>query len=88
MPHTMSAEKRLRKTEKRRRRNRTAAKLLKAKRKEFATVSVGTDAAKSQAEFKVVQEAVDRAAAKGYIHRNKAARLKSRMAKKLKAAAK
>jgi small subunit ribosomal protein S20 len=32
-----------------------------------------------------VAQSLDRAAAKGYIHKNKAARLKSRLAKKLKA---
>ena len=35
----------------------------------------------------MTQATLDRAAEKGYIHKNKAARLKSRLAKKLKAPA-
>jgi small subunit ribosomal protein S20 len=87
MPHTASAEKRLRKTEKRRRRNRAAAKKIKAGRKELEVALKGGDAAKTADQFKVTQATLDRAADKGYIHKNKAARLKSRLAKRLKAAA-
>jgi small subunit ribosomal protein S20 len=87
MPHTPSAAKRLRKSEKRRRRNRAAAKKVKAVRKTVdAAIKVG-DAAKTQGEFKTTQAVLDRAASKGYIHPNKAARLKSRLVKKLRASA-
>jgi small subunit ribosomal protein S20 len=48
----------------------------------------GTDAAKTKEAAGKVVISLDRAAAKGYIHKNKAARLKSRLAKKLKPAAK
>lgn len=44
--------------------------------------------AKIPAEVKKTQELLDRAAAKGYIHPNKAARLKSRLVKRARAAAK
>ena len=87
MPHTASAAKRLRKTEKRRRQNRAAAKKIKVARKATAEAIKGGDAAKVGETFKTTQAVLDRAADKGYIHRNKAARLKSRLAKKLKAAA-
>jgi len=87
MPHTPSAAKRLRKSEKRRRQNRTAAKKIKAVRKTADAAIKAGDAAKTQAEFKTTQAALDRAATKGYIHPNKAARLKSRLVKKLRAAA-
>ena len=87
MPHTESAWKRLRQADKRRRRNRTVAKSIKEKRKLLTEALKGTDAAKAAAEVKTVQQALDRAATKGYIHKNKAARLKSRAAKKLKATA-
>lgn len=86
MPHTESAWKRLRQTEKRRRRNRVVAKQLKEKRKALTAALAGTDDAAKTKEVKTVQQALDRAATKGYIHKNKAARLKSRLAKKLKAA--
>lgn len=86
MPHTPSASKRLRKAEKRRRQNRAAAKKIKVQRKEVATAIDGTDAAKTVTEIKKTQEMLDRAAAKGYIHKNKAARLKSRLVKASRAA--
>jgi len=87
MPHTPSAWKRLRKAEKRRRQNRAAAKKIKAQRREVATAITGTDAAKSATEVKNTQVLLDRAATKGYIHPNKAARLKSRLVKSQRAAA-
>ena len=87
MPHTASAAKRLRKAEKRKAQNRLIAKSIKKKRKDVAEALTGGDAAKTAESAKVVQQALDRAADKGYIHKNKAARLKSRLAKKVKAAA-
>ncbi|MDY3563688.1 30S ribosomal protein S20 [Gemmata sp. JC673] len=87
MPHTASAWKRLRKAEKRRRQNRLAAKKIKTQRKEVATALAGTDAAKVVTEVKNTQVMLDRMAAKGYIHKNKAARLKSRLVKRQRAAA-
>lgn len=86
MPHTASASKRLRKSEKRRKHNRTIAKTLKSRRKALDAALKEGDAAKLGEEAKVTQASLDRAADKGYIHPNKAARLKSRLAKKLKAA--
>lgn len=87
MPHTPSAAKRLRKSEKRRVRNRIAAKKLKLQRKSSDAAIKAGDAAKTATEFKTTQAMLDRAADKGYIHPNKAARLKSRMVKRLRAAA-
>jgi small subunit ribosomal protein S20 len=87
MPHTASAWKRLRKNEKRRRQNRTAAKKIKTQRKEADAAVKAGDKTKVEAEFKNTQAMLDRSAAKGYIHPNKAARLKSRLVKRLRAAA-
>ncbi len=87
MPHTDSAWKRLRQADKRRRRNRVVAKQLREKRKVLTEALKGTDEAAKTKEVKTVQQALDRAASKGYIHKNKAARLKSRLAKKLRAPA-
>lgn len=87
MPHTPSAAKRLRKSEKRRKQNRTAAKKVKIQRKSAdAAIKVG-EAAKTATEFKTTQAILDRAADKGYIHPNKAARLKSRLVKRIRKAA-
>jgi small subunit ribosomal protein S20 len=87
MPHTPSAWKRLRKAEKRRRQNRAAAKKIKEQRKEVAKAITGTDAGAAATQVKKTQEMLDRAATKGYIHPNKAARLKSRLVKRTRAAA-
>lgn len=87
MPHTPSAWKRLRKAEKRRKQNRTAAKKIKLQRRKVADAIGGTDAAVVVTEVKATQAVLDRAAAKGYIHPNKAARLKSRLVKRQRAAA-
>jgi small subunit ribosomal protein S20 len=87
MPHTPSAAKRLRKNEKRRIRNRIVAKKLKSQRKATDAAIKAGDAAKIAAEAKVTQAMLDRAADKGYIHPNKAARLKSRMVKRIRASA-
>ena len=87
MPHTASAWKRLRKNEKRKKQNRAVAKTIKVKRKASTAALTDGDAAKITETFKVTQEVLDRAAERGYIHKNKAARLKSRLSKKIKAAA-
>lgn len=86
MPHTASAAKRLRKSEKRRRQNRVAAKKLKGVRKDALAAVAKGEPGETDTTFKAVQSTLDRAATKGYIHPNKAARLKSRLAKKVKAA--
>ena len=112
MPHTPSAWKRLRKTEKRRRQNRAMAKKIKLQRRDVAntlatitstkaeianakpdadTTKAKTDlsaaTAKAPTDVKATQAMLDRAATKGYIHPNKAARLKSRLVKRVRAAA-
>ena len=53
-----------------------------------ATAIAGTDATVTTTETKKTQALLDRAATKGYIHPNKAARLKSRLVKATRAAAK
>jgi small subunit ribosomal protein S20 len=87
MPHTASAWKRLRKNEKRKKQNRVVAKIIRVKRKAVVAALKEGDAAKIDEAAKAAQSTLDRSADKGYIHRNKAARLKSRFAKKLKATA-
>jgi small subunit ribosomal protein S20 len=87
MPHTPSAWKRLRKTEKRRKQNRAAAKKIKTQRRKADEAVKGANATTSATEFKATQALLDRAADKGYIHPNKAARLKSRLVKRMRAAA-
>jgi small subunit ribosomal protein S20 len=83
MPHTHSAEKRLRQNEKRRLRNRAAKKAIRLQIKSFlAAVKGGGDAA---AEFKLAVKKLDKAAAKRVVHPNLAARKKSQLARLLQA---
>jgi len=89
MPHTTSAWKRLRQNEKRRARNRKITKALKLKVRDVrTTLTASTDLSKAADELKIAVQKLDQAANKSYIHKNKAARLKSRLTKKLDAARK
>jgi small subunit ribosomal protein S20 len=85
MPHTESARKRLRQNEKRRRRNRTWVKQVKRQTRAVADALKTGDSAKAGTELVAASKQLDKAAAKGVIHKNKAARLKSRLAHKLNA---
>ncbi|MBM3983278.1 MAG: 30S ribosomal protein S20 [Planctomycetes bacterium] len=53
-----------------------------------AKADLAAATAKAPADLKKTQEMLDRAATKGYIHPNKAARLKSRLVKRARAATK
>src|SRR3954469_17709055 len=82
MPHTKSAKKNLRKTEKRRLHNRTIKKTLRTHIKRFlAAVDGPADAL--QAEYNLAAKKLDKAAARGIIHRNMAARKKPQLARVL-----
>jgi small subunit ribosomal protein S20 len=82
MPHTRSAKKNLRKSEKRRLHNRAVKKDLKTQIKTVLDTASGSveDLAK---EVKVAAKKLDKAAAKRIIHPNMAARKKSQLAKLL-----
>lgn len=86
MPHTKSAEKRLRQSDKRRRINRTWVKAVKLEVREVTDAVKAGDSAKAATELSTAAKRLDKAAAKGIIHKNKAARIKSRLAKKVNAA--
>jgi small subunit ribosomal protein S20 len=92
MPHTDSAWKRARQAEKRNARNRLVKKTVKKTLTDARdAITAGGDAAKTTAAINVANKKLDKAAAHKNIHKNKANRLKSRLAKKLnktKAAAK
>lgn len=82
MPHTQSAKKNLRKAEKRRVRNKAIKRELKTYLKRFTAAEAGpVDGL--QAEYNLAAAKLDRAAAKGIIHRNLAARKKSQLARSL-----
>jgi small subunit ribosomal protein S20 len=82
MPHTRSAKKNMRKTEKRRLRNRAAKKAIKVQLKAFIAALGGPiDELKKQ--YNIAAKKLDKAAAKRVIHPNLAARKKSQLARAL-----
>lgn len=87
MPHTKSAAKRLRQSEKRRQRNKTWVKQVKKQTRVVTDALKGGDAAAVGTELTAAAKKLDKAAAKGVIHKNKAARMKSRLARKVNAVA-
>lgn len=81
MPNTASARKNMRKDVKRRLRNRAAKSTLKNTLKKYrSTVDTG-EAATINTGLADVAKKFDQAASKDIIHKNKANRIKSRMAK-------
>ena len=86
MPNTKSAEKRLRQNKKRRLHNKTIKSSLKTRLRKVREAVSGENLEASETAFREVVKSLDRAAAKRVIHPNAAARLKSRLSSKLKAA--
>jgi small subunit ribosomal protein S20 len=80
MPHTKSAKKNLRKSEKRRVRNRAIKRTLKTHIKRFLAALEGPPEALQQ-EYNLAAKKLDKAAAKRVIHPNLAARKKSQLAR-------
>jgi small subunit ribosomal protein S20 len=82
MPHTQSAKKNLRKSEKNRLRNRSTVRAIRTHLKRFDAAVEGP-VEKLQEEYNLAAKRLDKAAARGVIHRNMAARKKSQMARAL-----
>jgi small subunit ribosomal protein S20 len=78
MPTTQSAKKRLRQEQKRRARNRSTKSAIRTLERKVLEAKSAEEAREVRDEL---YAALDRAAAKGVIHENKAARRKSRIAK-------
>ncbi|QNN25029.1 30S ribosomal protein S20 [Planctomycetales bacterium ZRK34] len=87
MAHSRSAKKRIRQNENRRAINRWRKSRIKEQVKTFLDDVQHGDAAKAQASFKAAARTLDKIAASGTIHKNTAARRKSRLAKRLNALA-
>jgi small subunit ribosomal protein S20 len=81
MPHTRSAKKNLRKSEKRRLRNRAAKKALKTQMKKVLTVAKSGTLEELQKEYNLAAKRLDKAAARRVVHPNLAARKKSQLAR-------
>ena len=86
MAHSLSAKKRVRQNLKRRARNRARKDEIKGQVKTFLSALSGGDFKKAAAELNKTVQRMDRVAAKGTIHKNTAARKRSRLTKRLNAA--
>ena len=86
MAHSISAKKRVRQNLKRRARNRWRKEQLKEQVKSFSAALAGGDLAKAEQELRATTQKLDRIATKGTIHKNTAARKRSRLTKRLNAA--
>ncbi len=86
MPTTKSAKKRLRQSLERRGRNRATRSVLKGQVKKVRDLVAVGDVEKAAAELRVAAMRLDQAAVRGVVHRNAAARTKSRLSKAIKVA--
>lgn len=85
MPNTASAKKALRQNAKRRLLNRSQRSTLRTALKKARAAVAGNDAAAATEAVRVLTKRLDQAAAKNVIHKNAAARTKSRLARIVKA---
>lgn len=81
MPNTPTAKKALRQSAKNRLLNRAQRSTLRTAIKKARLAAAGTDTAAAEQAFREVTKKLDQAASKNLIHKNAAARTKSRLAK-------
>jgi len=81
--HSLSAKKRIRQNLKSRARNRARKDLIKTQVKSFNAALTAGDVGKAEEALRGTVQRLDRVAAKGTIHKNAAARKRSRLTKKL-----
>ncbi|MBI3866489.1 MAG: 30S ribosomal protein S20 [Planctomycetia bacterium] len=79
MPNNRNAAKAMRQSNKRRLRNRSARTTLRTVVRKVHEAVAAADATAVEAALKTATKKLDQAASKKFIHRNKAARLKSRL---------
>ena len=86
MPTTSSAKKRLRQNTVRRTRNRAVKSALKTQLRKVREPATDGNIPQAEAEYRAAAKKLDREGARNVIHRNKAARTKSRLQKLIKKA--
>lgn len=86
MPNTANAKKALRQSTKRRLHNRSQRSALRTAVKKVRALAATGDLAGAESAYRFATKRLDQAAAKNLIHRNTAARTKSRLSKMLKEA--
>jgi small subunit ribosomal protein S20 len=87
MPHTRSAKKNLRKSEKHRQHNKSVQRAVKTQIKKFMDTAQSGTLEQLREEFRTTTKKLDKAAARRIIHRNLASRKKSQLARVLQAKA-
>ena len=85
MAHSLSAKKRIRQNEKHRARNRVRKDVIKLHTKGFHLAEAAGDAGKAEVELQKLTAKLDRTAAQHTIHKNTAARRRSRLTIRLNA---
>lgn len=85
MAHSLSAKKRIRQNAKRRLLTRSRASTLKSRLSKYVAALSGNDVSSAEELFRQASKSLDREAVRGTIHRNAAARRKSRLARRLNA---
>jgi small subunit ribosomal protein S20 len=85
VPNLADAKKRMKQNERRRERNRARASALKTETRKLADKLGAGDVAGARAQYVKLTKKLDQTAAKGSMHKNTAARRKSRLAKRLNA---
>ena len=86
MPNTESSKKRLRQNEKKRVHNKAIKSNMRSTIRKVREAASAGDSEKAQAEFRLAVKKLDRAASRNIIHKNAAARTKSRLSKLVKSA--
>ena len=84
MANTVSARKRVRQNERRRMRNRWRMKTLRDAIKSFDDAVIHSETDKAKEMYTLSAKLLDKTASKGVIHKNTAARRKSRLTARLK----
>ena len=86
MPNTKSATKRLKQNIQRRKHNRSVKSAISTQLRKAREAIASGDAEKGELECVIAARKLDQAAAHHILHRNRAARIKSRLQRRLKAA--
>jgi small subunit ribosomal protein S20 len=81
--HTVSAKKRIRQNAKRNARNRARKSRIRTEVTKVRQTAASGDAAAAEKQLREASKVIDQVAAKGTIHKNKAARLRSRLARRV-----
>lgn len=83
MAHSLSAKKRVRQNVKRRVINRARKSTVKTQIKHFETALTEGNLEKAKADYQVLARRLDKVASTSTMHKNTAARLKSRLARRI-----